>query len=384
MSKPAVVVVGSGLNALGVVRSLAPEGVQITVVDAAPGGPAARSRFAKASLYQPAGASSHDLLEHLLSRCAAGRPVLLLTEEATVSLVSAHRDRLKDKFRFLLAAPDVLGDLMDKERFQHRAAASGFPVPRAVAIDDKSHLERAASLTYPVVLKPMAKSEAWERRYKKAYRFEAFAPLQRFVSDVDSAPPIIVQEWIDGSDSDIYFTLVYRDQSQHTCASFTGRKIRQWPPQVGGTASCTAAPEFEQELSALTIRFFDAVGFVGMGSMEYKRDQRSGRFVMVEPTVGRSDYQEEVATLNGVNVVRATYRSLAGLPPLTQARNGRLAIWRDAVGDDRSRLAQPSLRIPSEVATAVRVDALFRMNDPGPWLAERASRVLARIGMRKT
>jgi predicted ATP-grasp superfamily ATP-dependent carboligase len=240
------------------------------------------------------------------------------------------------------------------------------------------------SLTYPVVLKPLTKSDAWERRYKKAYRFDAFAPLQQFMSGIDSAPSIIVQEWIDGSDSDVYFTLVYRDQSQQTCASFTGRKIRQWPPQVGGTASCTAAPEFEQELSALTTRFFDAVGFVGMGSMEFKRDQRSGRFVMVEPTVGRSDYQEEVATLNGVNVVRATYRSLAGLPALTQARGGRLTIWRDAAGDERSKLAQPSLQIPSEVANAVYVDALFRMNDPGPWLAERVSHALARIGLRKT
>lgn len=383
MSKPAVVVVGSGLNALGVVRSLAPENVAITVVDTVPGGPAARSRFAKASLYQPSTAPDEDLLQHLLSRRAVERPVLLLTQEATVSLVSAHRDRLKDKFRFLLAAPDILADLMDKDGFQRRAAASSFPVPRAVTLDDKSHVDRAASLTYPVVLKPLAKSDAWERRFKKAYRFEAFAPLQQFMSGVDEAPPVIVQEWIDGTDSDVYFTLVYRDEAQQTCASFTGRKIRQWPPQVGGTASCTAAPEFEQELSALTTRFFDTVGFVGMGSLEFKRDQRSGRFVMVEPTVGRSDYQEEVATLNGVNVVRAAYRSIAGLPPLTQTRDGRLTIWRDAVGDERSKLAQPSLQIPSEVATAVCVDALFRMNDPGPWLAARASSVLARIGLRK-
>jgi D-aspartate ligase len=41
--------------------------------------------------------------------------------------------------------------------------------------------------------------------------------------------------------------------------------------------------------------------------MEFKRDTRTGRFFMVEPTVGRTDYQEEVATLNGANISYAAY-----------------------------------------------------------------------------
>ncbi len=45
-----------------------------------------------------------------------------------------------------------------------------------------------------------------------------------------------------------------------------------------------------------------------MGSMEYKRDRRDGRFHMIEPTVARTDFQEEVATLNGMNIPLASYR----------------------------------------------------------------------------
>ena len=41
--------------------------------------------------------------------------------------------------------------------------------------------------------------------------------------------------------------------------------------------------------------------------MEYKRDRRDEKFYMVEPTVGRTDYQEEIATLNGVNIPAAAY-----------------------------------------------------------------------------
>src|SRR3546814_6627002 len=98
---------------------------------------------------------------------------------------------------------------------------------------------------------------------------------------------VVVQEWIEGPDSSIYFCLQCLDRHGQVVASFTGRKIRSWPPQVGGTASCVAAPEVHAELSAMTTRFFQAAGVIGLASMEYKRDTRSGEFRMVEPTIDR-------------------------------------------------------------------------------------------------
>jgi len=62
---------------------------------------------------------------------------------------------------------------------------------------------------------------------------------------------IIVQEWIEGADSDVYFCLKYRPPGGSQSISFTGRKICQWPIQVGGTASCMPAPEAAAELTAL-------------------------------------------------------------------------------------------------------------------------------------
>ena len=273
----------------------------------------------------------------------------------------------------------TLTELMDKSCFQRRAEALGFPVPRSVIVNSNSDLQAVASLTYPCVLKPVVKSDHWERTYKKAYRFDDFATLEAFWKAVDTKPPVIVQEWIEGGDSDVYFTLVHRDAAGRTCASFTGRKIRQWPPLVGGTASCMPAPEASAELDELTQRFFDAVGLVGLASMEYKRDRRSGRFVMVEPTIGRTDYQEEIATLNGVNIVQAAYRSMAGLPDATVRPRGRPVIWRDATGDARSREAQPDAPVPIEIVGARMVDALYRVGDPVPWLKSQLQRVAGRV-----
>jgi D-aspartate ligase len=378
--KPEAIVVGSGLNALGVVRSLAPEDISITVLDHKSSGPAMKSRFATPEVY-PSSAGRDGLIDHLLARTSrAGQPFLFLTQEASVAAVSENRERLQSKYRFVMAPKETMASLMDKSRFQTLAAQRGFPVPQAVILQAAADVERAAQLTYPCILKPVAKSEAWEQSRQKAYRFEGAAALREFFANLKGdVPALIVQEWIEGTDSDVYFTLVYRDAEGNTVASFTGRKLRQWPPQVGGTASCIDAPEAAETLTDLTTRFFDAVGFVGLGSMEYKRDPRSGRFVMVEPTVGRSDYQQEVATLNGVNIVRQAYRAQAGLPPLAPAQPSRRKVWRDPFTDERSRQAQPALPVPAEAEGAQIVDALFRMNDPGPWLSDIAATIAVRL-----
>ena len=93
-------------------------------------------------------------------------------------------------------------------------------------------------------------------------------------------------------------------------ASFTGRKIRQWRPLSGGTAS--AEPAYNEFLTELTYNFFTKAGFWGIGSMEYKQHERTGKFYMIEPTVCRTDFQEGVAIANGVNIPLIAYQDITG------------------------------------------------------------------------
>src|SRR6185312_13830169 len=117
------------------------------------------------------------------------------------------------------------------------------------------------------------RNAGYSRQFKKAYRVESAAEAGDLVRSILAVmPDVVVQEWIAGPDSNIYFCLQYLDRKSQMVASFTGRKIRSWPPGVGGTASCTAAPEAHAELSQLTARFFRDADVVGMAGMEYKRD----------------------------------------------------------------------------------------------------------------
>lgn len=380
---PLAVVVGGGLNALGIVRSLAAAAVPLTVVDDHADSPAMRSRYGRKRL---ASALEGEPLVGVLQDLArqSGQPVMLfVTEEKGVNTISAERERLAQACLLRLPEHGRLMQLMHKQGFAELAEAHAAPVPRTVYISRQTDLEQLATLRFPCVFKPAYKHYGYGARFKKAYRVEDVAQVHALYAQIAPVmPDMVAQEWIEGDDDEIYFCLQYLGREGELVSSFSGRKIRSWPLHIGGTASCTAAWEHHELLSALTHDFFLRTGFVGMGSMEYKRDRRDGRFYMVEPTAGRTDYQEEVATLNGINIPLAAYRYEAGLPPLPlPGRVSPARIWRDPQADKWS-LQENGGKQDARSAGDKVMDAYLRWNDPRPWADLMCQRIAALLRAR--
>jgi predicted ATP-grasp superfamily ATP-dependent carboligase len=379
---PAAVVVGGDLNGLGVVRSLARAGISTFVLDTDLSKPTMRTRFGRKR--RIGALSGNGLIESLLQlrETLDADPVLFLTQEASVATVSAACEHLAASYRFRMAPHNVMQALLDKVLFQNMAEAGGFPIPKSVHLFRSENGEAAvAGLRFPCVLKPTTKHPEYGKRFQKAYRLESAADVEPLWSQMrDVVDEMIVQEWIEGDDTDVYFCLQYRADAERAAASFVGRKLHQWPPLVGGTAFCMAAPEVAEELSACTDAFFRHGGFQGMGSMEFKRDRRDGTFYMIEPTVGRTDYQEEIATLNGMNIPAIAYHVETGKAlPLALTKDIHSHGWRDPLGYANARKAGVPDAI-GQFAQDVKVwDAYFRPEDPMPAMALKAHGLLRRI-----
>jgi hypothetical protein len=113
--------------------------------------------------------------------------------------------------------------------------------------------------------------------------------------------------------------------------------------------------------------------------MEFKRDQRDGRFVMVEPTVGRSNAQQEISALCGINLCHVAYCDAAGLPrpPL---HLDPTHVWRNEFTDFFA--AWILGRIWSYPPGHQIHNAYWRWDDPAPALmaaAGYAKRALRRV-----
>ena len=353
-----VVVVEGTLNGLGVVRSLSRGRMPIYLLDNQARCAARWSRYCR--YVRVSALEGRELVDALvdLARRLACRPVLILTGDQSVNCVSEYRQVIEPLYRITLPAPEIVRALADKSLFQKLAEQEGFIVPRSVALNSAADLALLDTLTPPLIVKPADKTLVLKGTVARAVRAGTLAEARRAAAQMlAAAPAIIVQEWVEGPDTELYFTLFSCDRDGRPVGLFVGRKLVCSPPAIGSTALCVAAPEVARELIGPTLQFITRVGYRGLGSLEFKRDASTGRFVIIEPTVGRTDWQEELATLCGVNLPLRAYLTELG-QPLEPAPEAFPAVaWRQSVGY-RARLA----------AGMRTVDGYFRWSDPLPGL----------------
>jgi D-aspartate ligase len=117
---------------------------------------------------------------------------------------------------------------------------------------------------------------------------------------------------------------------------------------------CGGNGRTHQALAAQTQAFVTHSHYHGIGGLEFKRHRRTGEFVVVELTVGRTDWQEEIATLCGVNIPAIAHRTALGEPIESVGPIDPAVAWRASF---RYRPLSPGTRI---------VDGHFRRADPLP------------------
>ncbi len=377
---PAAVVVGGGLNALGVARSLASANVAVDLLAGSRDMPAARSRHVKFRRYDDSRSENVvDALADWAARYPGLRRPLILTEEEKVAAVSEQRTRLEQDYVLLLPSEDTVDRLLHKDRFHAAAEAGGYAVPRTRRIRSVADLDSLSTLVPPLVIKPAGRQPAFLAHFPRATHMDSIdAARDRLQHMLAVSDDLIVQEWVEGDDSTIYFCLQCLADDDRDPVSFVGRKLRAWPRQTGGTARCVAAPEAAAVLAPITTRFFREQGVVGLAGMEYKWRADTQEYVMIEPTIGRTDHQEEVATLNGVNLPWAAYRQALGLDAPRTMPVAPVRIWKDPMADANAAAAQTEIARPAASGARV-VDALWRRNDPVPALLDLCDRARARF-----
>ena len=376
-----VVVIGSGANALGALRSLGSAGLRTALVSSKPGDPAARSRYARQKVIS----SLQDLAAARLSlalQLDGHRPMLLLTGELEVAACLSSLEEWQEYFLTYFFTPGIARTLLSKAGFHGLAMQAGAPVPRTWVIADVPSLSQIDLGEFPLIVKPVRRDSRYTARFARAYRVCSEQALRTRAEELldTGIEGLVVQEWIAGEDSDIYFNFLFVDRNGALRTSFVGRKVLCWPHMTGGTASCMAAPEHHQELTALSLEFLEKVGFCGLIGIEYKFQRKSGRFFMIEPTVYRTDHQHEVASLNGCNLLLDAWNACKSNGESTlavQAPYQNKYYWVDSPSERYSASEARFGRAVYEGAR--RVDAWFRWTDPLPGLRHHGAYAVAKV-----
>lgn len=373
--EPGAVVVGLNPAGLGIVRSLGRRRIPVLGIDSDLSQPSARTRYCE-KVFCP-DVNGSPLVETLstLGTSLDVAPVLFTSGDLCVNVVSDHREELQKYYKFLLPDRTTVDMLLSKRLFGIYAIKNGLPVPQTFCAGDEDGIRRiAGTVNYPCIVKPTFRNPQWERSVlPKTFVVndqDALLDVYRRISGLQN--DVIIQEWVPGPDSEIHFCLMYFNEAGTPVVHFEGRKIFQWPPTGGSTAVAEgiACDDVRDE----SMRFFESIRFKGMGSVEFKRDPRDGRFKIMEPTVGRPNLQSDVATACGVNIPGVVYDDLAGREP--SCRRVRKAIgarwiYEENAFDLIAHRGQYglTLRTVCEALRGQRAYALWARDDLRPSLA---------------
>jgi D-aspartate ligase len=310
---PPAIVLGMTPNGLGVIRSLGRSGIPVLAISSSANA-TTYSRYCHSLTSPDLEENENRFLDFLvkLGRKLDQPGILFPTGDAYVRFISENREDLNPYFRFALPDKRTLRQLLNKKTQYLLAGRLGIPLPKMFYPESlEDWLEVSTKLHYPAVVKS-TDSVAWRKHFgstKLLYvksKEQLLAAYQR-VNSLDIQ--VMIQEAILGNDARCYKLCTYMNRDSKPLLVFTLRKIRNYPCNFG-VGSCVES-QWLPEVADLGLQFLRDMKYVGVGSIEFKRDLRDNRLKMIELN-SRLWWQNSLAAACGQNFPHVVYKDLTG------------------------------------------------------------------------
>jgi D-aspartate ligase len=370
-------VIGGDYQGLGIVRSLGRLGVPVCVVDDEYS-IARFSRHADQAIRVSDLRDEDETIRTLLEvgeRLGLRGWVLFPTRDETVAALSRHREVLAEFFRVPTPEWDVVRWAWDKRNTYRLADELGIPTPRTWYPRDLEEL-RAIDAPLPLVIKPAVKEHFVYATKDKAWRADTPSELETLFAEADAIVEpgeVMIQELIPGDGRDqLAYCAFFKDGL--ALGEMVARRGRQHPPDFGRSSTFVETTDVP-ELETLSERFLQAIDYYGLVELEYKRDQRDGRFKLLDVNARTWGYHS-LGPRSGVDFPAMLFSDQLGRPvESVRAQPGvRWVRLTTDVPTAAVMLFQRQLDWRSYVRSlrGVDVEGTFTRDDPVPGLMELA------------
>lgn len=271
------------------------------------------SRYSSNSFRWPAGQDDEqlDFLFGLAARHRLDGWTLFVTSDEPTMLVARHHAALSRHFRLTVPPWERLRWAYDKRLTYRLAADIGVEHPRTFYPKTQDDLSKF-DLAFPVILKPAFKKGVNRFTRDKAWQVEDRQTLAaRFAeaSGLVGCDAVMVQELICGG-GEAQFSYAALCADGRTLASVTARRTRQYPVEFGRSSSYVETVQ-QPAIEEPARRLLAAMRYTGLAEVEFKYDQKDGRYKLLDMNPRAWTWQELCAAA-GVDFPYLLWRSIHG------------------------------------------------------------------------
>ncbi len=395
-AKPPVIIMNMFYSGLAIARDLAGTGVRVIGLSADPKAYGNYTRFCEVRTAPDSQSEAEQLAAFLVKSAAELKgAVIFPTRDADVVFLDRFRDELKD-YHLSIPPREALMRALDKGALVQAAQVAGVAAPKSlVAHNAKELADVPTAIGFPCVVKPVS-SYMWRGEGKwqavgcrKAFLADNWEQLKTEYDQVAAVnPDVLVQEWIPGSTKDIAIMGAYFGKDSEVLGYFCARKLVQEPDDFG--TGCVVQNVPLQEIVQPSVRLCKSIGYRGMAEIEYKRDENTGDYKLIEINTRHWDWHQ-LSHMSGVNLTRVAYTDLTGykLEAATEPKPGGKWVAEDtllmhsASGIYNHRI---TLRSILKQLSGPKMFGIFQWGDPMPFIRFSLSSMfptMGRMAMRK-
>lgn len=278
------IVIGSDYSALGIARSLGRHGIPVWVIREGGHVSATVSRHVRRRLSWPEGdeeARVAFLVQLAIDRGLGGWTLYPTGDEAA-ALIARNEEALAPHYRLTTPHWQAMRHAYDKRLTHALAAELGIDQPWTACPASPEEAE-ALDCAFPAVLKPAMKDRINAFTLARAWRVEDRTEFRERYGEASAlmAPgSILIQELVPGG-GESQFSFAAYCEAGRPLAWVTARRTRQYPPDFGHGSSFVETV-IATEVEEPSRRLLAAIAYDGLVELEYKRDPRTGRMLLLD------------------------------------------------------------------------------------------------------
>lgn len=390
---PVCVVLGSGANAYGLLRSLGLGGFKTVQADYGHG-PASNSRLPVQHWRTPHPIKEESLRNFLVKRLAQLHTELFVipTDEPWVNFLHRQRVSFADNIHLAIAKPSVVDLVLSKSAMHRWCKHNRFqqPLTNVFYPGESWHAFLDWALGHsPVILKPDTKGIGDGGLGIYTADFQTKNQLLQWAEGIGAAGPactVLAQGLISGPGAKLTAWHGYR--SEQGVVSMAGvTKLRSRTPRLGG---CTTAAEYTADASSrdIALRMLEELDYSGFFDLEFiiRPNGEAPLFVELNPRPGNPNF---AATAMGLNLpLLALAHMRGGGPQTSEIVTNQPGLWVDMSVDPllamtganslKKRVSGKAWML--SLGSGPLVDAYFNRKDPMVFVSACAR--LALLGLK--
>lgn len=294
---------GSGVNALGIMRSIGKLGGYCTLLTTKPDSLAAMSKYCNEKVIVEMIAES---IEKGLRSCINGsvKPVLFFDNDEMMEMAAMSMPFIEDMFNSVVPF-NQLGKLVNKQWQYDVVKKLELATPKSWFPIQWGDIEKIKLAGKRLIAKPVSAAASRRFNFKVLAADNGFELCEKLESmGVHSPDGLIIQEMIEGSDCNVWFALCNCDNNGEI-EVLTGRKLLQSGSGSGGVL-VVGVLERNKKVEDYSRFLLSKIGYVGIVGVEFKYDVSCNEYYYIEISA-RTERFHTISELSNYSIAVAGY-----------------------------------------------------------------------------